>query len=252
MTDKERRRKNYEEKWKPAYDAWIVHYPFTTESLDGEIWLPVPNFEDYHGSNFGRVKSFKNGNVTIKKPSLDDKGYLRVQLYKNGKQKLLRVHILVATLFIPNPENKPEVNHDDGVKFNCHVSNLVWATSSENKKHAVATGLHKSGEESYQAKLTNEQVIYIRENPDGLNIYQLAEKFNMAFQTISEIQRGIYYKDAGGKIREKIDNRTPDEIRAKILADYQPGVRGCGCHALAKKYGRHPTTINRIVTGKSS
>ena len=79
-----------------------------------------------------------------RKKALQDKdGYLQVQLYKNGIRSHKRVHRLVAEAFIPNPNNKPEVNHKDGNKHNNSVDNLEWVDKSENMKHAFRTGLCK-------------------------------------------------------------------------------------------------------------
>lgn len=137
MTDKEWERKQYAEKWKPAYDAWIVHYPFTTENLDGEIWLPIPYCNDYHMSTFGRVKSCKHKKPKILTPQLNPNGYLHVTLSKNGKQKMFSIHVLVGKIFIPNPENKPMVDHRFGMKLDCSVENLRWATPAENNEYCI-------------------------------------------------------------------------------------------------------------------
>ena len=240
---------NRYEKYKPIYDEWIKLYPFSTESLDGEIWQVIPNYEDYQGSNFGRVKSFYFG----RKPQLSSDGYLSVVLCKNGKHKYFRLNVLVGKLFIPNPENKPEVNHRYS-RFSNHVDCLEWATSAENMQHAVRTGLHKSGEESVKAKLTNEQVIYIRENPDGLTQEKLAEMFGVSRRTIADIQRGGKYRNAGGTIRETQKpgdyHKVSVEKREKILADYQRGVKGHGYSAVGKRFGVDVKTVWRIVNGR--
>lgn len=78
----------------------------------------------------------------ILKPTVNQ-GRAFVLLYKNGKAKRCSIHRLVAKAFIPNPDNKPEVNHIDGNPLNNHVSNLEWATRIENQRHAYATGLNK-------------------------------------------------------------------------------------------------------------
>lgn len=70
-------------------------------------------------------------------------GYHRVTLYNNGKSKHIPVHRLVANAFIPNPENKPTVNHKNGDKSDNRVSNLEWSTRSENSQHAYDNGLNR-------------------------------------------------------------------------------------------------------------
>ena len=108
-----------------------------------EIWRDIIGYEGrYQVSDLGNVKSLFR-HKKILKPAKDKDGYLKVVLYKDGERKNFFVHRLVAETFIPNPENKPEVNHDDGNKENCCVSNLYWATKSENMQHAFKNGLHK-------------------------------------------------------------------------------------------------------------
>lgn len=78
-----------------------------------------------------------------KAPDLRSDGYHQVSLYNNGVRSTKRVHRLVAEAYIPNPENKPDINHKDGNKLNNDVSNLEWCTKSENMRHAYDTGLAK-------------------------------------------------------------------------------------------------------------
>jgi len=97
-----------------------------------EIWKLVTGYEGlYEVSNLGRVKSVKFKKHRLKTLYKNKKGYLYTYLYKNGVREYWRVHRLVATVFIPNPENKPTVNHIDEDKLNNKVSNLEWATYSE-------------------------------------------------------------------------------------------------------------------------
>jgi hypothetical protein len=206
MTDKEkikaRVEKLYREKYLPMYLLFISVYPFTIEDLDGEIWRDISGYENlYQESNFGRSRRcYKNGKIKILKPWINRQGYLIVDLCKNGKSKHFHVHRLVAQTFIPNPENKPEPNHEDGNKFNNHVSNLKWVTKSENIQHAMDNGLNHSGENSCKAKLTNEQAkwireVYIKGDPE-FGAGALARKFNMTHSTILDIIHGRSYKNA--------------------------------------------------------
>lgn len=242
--------RRYREEWKPAYDEFIKLYPFDLADLPGEVWVTVPEFEDYRLSNYGRTKSFKKGKVTIRKPHLTKNGYLFVDLYKDGKLKEFRVARLVATLFIPNPENKLEVNHIDGIKFNNHVSNLEWATSSENSKHAFVSGLATvaKGCDASQSLFKDEaDIIYIRDNPDRLTGKELAEMFNTTQQKISEIQIGKKYKTEGGTIREPFKGLLSPEEKAEIRRLYVPYSRKFGTPALARMFNCCKETIRNTV-----
>jgi len=99
-----------------------------------EIWKDVKGWEGiYQISNQGKLKSFKkvrNGRILSNQNANGD--YFSVVLAYAGKMNFTRIHRLVAEAFIPNPENKSEVNHKDGNKQNNHLSNLEWSTHSEN------------------------------------------------------------------------------------------------------------------------
>lgn len=98
---------------------------------------------DYSVSEDGLVKKDTKNNYILSQSSQQD--YKFVTLRIEGKQKRMRVHRLVAETFIPNPENKPFVNHIDGNRSNNNIKNLEWVTPSENTQHAVATGLMNNG-----------------------------------------------------------------------------------------------------------
>lgn len=124
--------------------------------METEIWKDIPGYEGlYQVSSFGRVrgverivKSKNNSTKTIlQKPLKISKykiGYEYICLSKFGVRIKNKIHRIVASAFIENPLNKREVNHIDGNKSNNNVSNLEWATSSENQQHAYNTGLQKS------------------------------------------------------------------------------------------------------------
>lgn len=232
---------------KAAYNALMKFYPLTLDNLNGEIWRDIAGYEGfYQVSNFGRVKSFKSGQERILKPTFRN-GYLRIKLCNAGKYSHINIHRIVAQSFIPNINNKPQVNHIDGCKLNDHVSNLEWCTNSENRQHSYKLGLNPSGGEHYLAALTNEQAEYIRNNPDKLTLKELTQKFHVNKTTISFIQLGKSYKNAGGQARKKIEPRIPDNVRDEIRALYKKGVRGHGCKILARKFNCDSKTILKIV-----
>jgi len=114
-----------------------------------EIWKAVLGYEGYYEiSNWGNVKSINRTIITsighknklkskLLKYCIDKGGYFNVGLSKNNKTKRYLVHNLEAKTFIPNPENKPTVNHIDGIKTNNYIDNLEWATISEQAIHAL-------------------------------------------------------------------------------------------------------------------
>lgn len=115
-----------------------------------EIWKDIEGYEGlYQVSNLGNVKSLSFGARNIRKSNVakflkqspTNCGYYKVELYNNGERKMMYVHRLVALAFIPNPEQKSQVNHIDGDKSNNVASNLEWVSSRENLKHATDTGL---------------------------------------------------------------------------------------------------------------
>lgn len=168
--------------------------------LPHETWKPISDYEGlYEISNYGRVKTLFKGVSKIRKQVFSNPGYFGLVLYKNNFPQSARIHVLVAQAFVPNPENKPVVNHKDANRRNNQVSNLEWVTQLENKKHAYDKGLYKIGCEHWKSKFTEEQIRYIRENciPGDLEfgISALARKFGVNIATISEMYHGHTYKN---------------------------------------------------------
>jgi len=171
-----------------------------------EIWKDIDGYEGlYQVSDLGRVRSldrhvvfrkkfiiFKGGKIIQPDNSVE---YPTTCLCKDGKTKRIRVHQLVAHYFIPNPENKPQINHKDGDKKNNNKENLEWVTAKENMRHAFANDLmpaRPKGSDSKLSKLTDEKVIEIRRllSDKTLNQSQIASLFNVKRLTINRIHNG--------------------------------------------------------------
>ncbi len=178
---------------------------------DKELWRSIKGYEGYYEvSNFGQVRSLdrtlerKNQSTIfckgkILKLHINKQGYYYTDLKKNGKRKKERINRLVAIAFIPNPKNKPQVNHINGIKTDNRAENLEWNTPKENISHAYDNGLRKTGEKHHNAKLTNEQVREIRKSyvygSKEFSQYALAKKYGVSQDIIKKIVHNKSYKE---------------------------------------------------------
>lgn len=191
---------------------------------DLEIWKTIPGYEGiYKVSSHGRVRSLDRNTIafmpgvgsytrffkgkTLKQShfigSKSSPGYWCVGLRPlNGVRLPCLVHRLVAMTFIPNPENKPTVNHKDGNGKNNHVSNLEWCTRLENNQHAIRTGLHdphftknrRRGSASNTSVLKELDVIQIKSLLGKISQTDIAKMFKVHPSTIHLIKKGRNWK----------------------------------------------------------
>ncbi len=160
-----------------------------------EIWKDVTEYPDlFMVSNLGNVWSKRTNKIL--KPTKTKSGYLTITTRiggRNGKCISKRIHRWVADAFIPNPDNKPFVNHKDGIKTNNVLGNLEWVTAKENAVHAVDLGLIKGkrGDESPTAKLTLSEVEIIRKLKGDYTQREIGLMFNVNKSTIGDIHRNI-------------------------------------------------------------
>lgn len=172
-----------------------------------ELWLPVSGYEGfYEVSSWGRVRCLTrqvphiNGSTrTIKgrvlKTSVQHAGHnkpytrLSVSLRKPGcKRKQAPIHRMVATAFVPNPDQLPVVRHLDGDCLNNHVDNLAWGTHQDNSDDAVEAGATPRGECHCHARLTEEAARIIKSTPRSQsNAEHLGKQFGVHPNTIKSV-----------------------------------------------------------------
>jgi len=144
----------------------------------------------------GKNGSFRDKGEFIAKTRINSRGYVQVSLNIDNKMRPMSLHRLVAKMFIPNPENLPEVNHNDGDKTNNRKSNWEWSTRKDNMKHARENGLfpedHNKGVKHGRSKLNPKQIVNIRELKNNGKTYKfIAEKYDVSIGCI----QGIIRKD---------------------------------------------------------
>lgn len=149
---------------------------------------------DYFVSEDGKI--FRNGKELS--PSITNKGYKTYRGTINKNRKHISIHRAVAELYIPNPNNLPQVNHIDGNKLNNHYTNLEWMSNRQNKDHALENGLYAKGSDMPNSKLTESDIKWIRENyipkhPEfgGMS---LSKKFGIGSAQISRIVNNKRWK----------------------------------------------------------
>lgn len=218
------------ERWR-----WVKGYEgkYMVSSL-GNV-LSVPRSIDkkrFIASYDGKLLSLGNHNH----------GYKSVVLYNGDSGRTWLIHRLVAEAFIPNPDNKPDVNHKNGNKADNRVENLEWVTCKENSIHAVnVLGKLRRG------ALSDSDIERIRN--DKRQQHVIAGEYGLCQTEVSQIQIGKAYKYAPGPIREPSYIRTRQRKLSQsdvldILSSNETGV------ALARKYNVAASTIHKIRKGQ--
>ena len=154
-----------------------------------EIWKYISGYgEDYQVSNLGRVRSLKRKNIKIMNIKINRHGYCTVYLTKNGILKTLTVHRLVAKAFIPNPENKPCIDHINTIRTDNRVENLRWVNRSMNMMNEIT---HKKRSEYWKEKTKNGKNAWVERKKR--KVIALDENYNIVykFNTITEAGKFI-------------------------------------------------------------
>jgi len=170
-----------------------------------EEWRDVSGWPAYQASSHGRIRK----NEKVLKGSVRRK-YVSIELHSDGKpSRQFLVHRLVAMAFIPNPENKPEVNHKNCDRHDNRVRNLEWVTGKENEAHRFAVGNVTRGEQNANAKLRRADVEEIRiRRMDGESGNSLAAEYG--------VSRDVIYKVALGKQWKHVPMPAPRDLESAI------------------------------------
>lgn len=173
-----------------------------------EIWKPIKNYEGfYEVSSYGNVRSLDrvvnqaNGSIghykgKVLKGEIDYKGYKRFRLSKNNKTQKIFGHRLVAEAFIPNPENKPFVNHIDETQDNNRVENLEWCTYKENMNHGTI--------QKRLSELKKKKIICITDSRKFNSVNEASSFYNIPRRSISNVLSGARKRVYG--LQFKYDN----------------------------------------------
>lgn len=183
----------------------------TTNNI--EEWRDIKRYQGlYQISNLGRVKRLKrkssNGRVLeerILKNQVERKGYIGISLQVDGVKHREKIHRLIAEEFIPNPKNKAEVNHINGIKNDNRIENLEWVTPGENQKHAYKLGLRVVTE--LQRKASRETIkkampfAYCKTRK-RINQYTKNEEYIRTWESIAEAIKELGLRKGTSKITE--------------------------------------------------
>ena len=177
--------------------------------MQKEKWVDIQGYVGFYQiSNLGRVKSLSRTYYTynyLKKEKIkitrkekymsykkDSNDYMIVSLSRNGKTKAFTIHRLVASAFIPNPDNLPQINHINGIKTDNRVENLEWCTPSYNVEHSFKTGIRK---------MTSKQIKQAKENikkafeSKRRKVYQLTPEGEVIklWDSFTDIYKELHY-----------------------------------------------------------
>ena len=167
--------------------------------MEQEVWKDIIWYEGrYQVSDLWNIRSIKYLRSNIYKNlslCVGRSKYVQIGLYKDFKQKTTQVHRLVAIAFIPNPENKIQVNHINWIKTDNRIENLEWCTPSENAIHAFKTWL-KNGDKSYFK--TNPPIFFWKDNHQSKSVIQLSKEweFIKEWWWMREVERELWISNS--------------------------------------------------------
>lgn len=215
--------------------------------------MKVKIVDEYKVDREGTVYSKQTGLPLA--PATNKYGYKVVGLWENGKQSTYTVHRLVALAFIPNPDNKPCVNHIDGDKGNNLVSNLEWCTYSENTLHALENKLKipEQGEDVHNASITNDQAHEIcKLLIEGFRYKDISEKIGTTKEVVSFISLGRTWRHVSDAYKLPKQRRGISEETVRwVCRQIEKGYRNKEIVDMSTNPMVNKSTVTRIKNKKS-
>lgn len=211
----------------------------------------VPDYEFAEVSECGKIRNAVSKRLL--KPHYDKDGYLRHKIWVGDNSKSLLVHRAVAKAFIPNPDNKPQVNHINSIRDDNRISNLEWVTPKENSEHGVRFGNIVGGEDNARSILTNATVIDIcnRLNNEQ-SIVSIARELGVGKDTIQNIKSGSSWLSVSKDILKVTCNTIcSDEDAEKIIKYLNDGFSNKEIISLMNKKHINRHTVGNIKLNKT-
>lgn len=175
-----------------------------------EVWKTIPYYSGaYQVSNLGRVKSSKGKKEKVLKPHTNSSGYLQVGLSKSGKPKFVLIHRLVAQVFLPNPNNLPQINHKNEIKDDNRVKNLEWCAPKYNNNY----GHHaeRIAQKFIPTTQPGRELVKQFLQQNGIKTTDLAKMYGMTKQEVSDYLSG-----------RKV-NPASNQFVLKVIRDFKIG-----------------------------
>ena len=207
-----------------------IYKNLSLQDMDGEEWRPVPDFEGlYSVSNMGRIRSeprtteTNNGgyctiHAKIKTQNKSKKGYLTVLLYKDNKRYTKPVHRYVALAFIPNPDNKPQVDHINGDKEDNRAISLRWTTNDENYHNPATFGNQQRScqTDEYRKKRSQQTKEIWKEKGDMYRSVLYSKKTRDKIFESNKQKKTVYHYDENGVFIESFRSMAEAQRITKV------------------------------------
>ena len=216
----------------------------------------IPGFPGYYVNTSGEVFSTRTGSWKKRKLQLGDRGYMMVEIRTaEGQPYFKTVHRLVAITFLPNPEDKPCVNHKNGIKTDNNLSNLEWCTYSENTVHAFDSGLIRArGEDNSASTLSQSQVEHVCQLLQDTNLTgkQIRDVTGVCDTVVSKIKRGVAWRHASKNYQIKKPKKISQHIEdSKVIEICKLLNTGIPCTHIAEEVGVNKHVVYHIKSGRS-